>query len=121
LAEISPEVRLCEVTPNVDGRWYTITFDLRGTVPKPLVVPTFFVESARTQPNARRTLRNVLGAEVRMRQTQIAVDRSRQTLAESRPAPGPEPLCPRCGAAIEPGESLRSEKGETMHLGCGPG
>jgi hypothetical protein len=114
LREIDATARLADFTEILDGSWYSIRVEAPGDVAKSLVLPKSLVLGARTNAAARRTLTNILRAEVIMRRSRDAMQRSREVLAGVEQ----DRVCPRCSKSIPPGGSVSFEHGKTFHIGC---
>jgi hypothetical protein len=117
LADITLDARLTELASSPDAKWYTLRVEIPDTIAKAFVVPKDLALSALQHPASRRTLSNVLRVEVRMQRSRVAIDKSHEALAGTKPAK--VPICPRCVTAIAPAEPVRFEHGgEAVHLVC---
>ena len=114
LREIDATARLADFTEILDGSWYSIRVETPGDIAKSLVLPKLLVLGAGTNAAARRTLTNILRAEVIMRRSRDAMQRSREVLAGVEQ----DRVCPRCSKPIPPGESRSFEHGKTFHIEC---
>jgi hypothetical protein len=108
LREIDATARLADFTETSDGRWYAIRVETPGDVAKSLVLPKLLLLGAETNAAARRTLTNILRAEVIMWRSRDAMQRSRDVLAGVER----DPVCPCCSKPTPPGESRSFEHGE---------
>ena len=79
-----------------------------------MVLPKLLMVDAGRNAAARRTLTNILRAEVIMRRSRDARPPSRRSAAEARSEL--DPVCPRCSKPIPPGEAVRFEHGEIFHI-----
>jgi hypothetical protein len=67
LATIHNAACLTECTPTPDGgQWYDIRVDLGGSVGKSLTLPAAMLDAAFTDYEARRSLRRLLRAAIRV-------------------------------------------------------
>jgi hypothetical protein len=118
LAELRQEVDVleCSLLPGDD--WYALRLEIPREVGKAILVPRRMLERALLDPAARRTVRNVLHAAVR-------VLRSQRAISDSRTCPPHDGLhmwtgrrCVACERPLFAEEPILVEEGTRRHLSC---